>query len=146
MAGTFARATGKPAFVELHIAPGLGNAGGMLFNAKSAHSPLVVYVGLEPAIGFEPMTCALRMRCSTAELRRLCWQWKYTRRRPRQQQMLNLYRHQALSKGLKLTRFRGDSILRVSAFAPPPVISLFFSPPAVASADPGGRLLYSEAP
>jgi benzoylformate decarboxylase len=61
MAGTFARATGKPAFVELHIAPGLGNAGGMLFNAKSAHSPLVVYVGLEPAIGFEPMTCALRI-------------------------------------------------------------------------------------
>ncbi len=25
---------------------------------------------MEPAIGFEPMTCALRMRCSTAELRR----------------------------------------------------------------------------
>jgi thiamine pyrophosphate-dependent acetolactate synthase large subunit-like protein len=49
MADTFARATGKPSFVELHIAPGLGNAGGMLFNAKSAHSPLVVYVGQSPS-------------------------------------------------------------------------------------------------
>jgi len=45
MADTFARATRKPAFVELHIAPGLGNAEGMLFNAMSAHTPLVVYAG-----------------------------------------------------------------------------------------------------
>jgi benzoylformate decarboxylase len=41
----FARATRKPAFVELHIAPGLGNGVGMLFNAKVGQSPLVVYVG-----------------------------------------------------------------------------------------------------
>jgi benzoylformate decarboxylase len=45
MADAYARATRKPAFVELHIAPGLGNAGGMLFNAKIGQSPLVVYVG-----------------------------------------------------------------------------------------------------
>ncbi|HLJ60234.1 MAG TPA: thiamine pyrophosphate-binding protein [bacterium] len=45
MADAFARATRKPAFVELHIAPGLGNAVGMLFNAKVGRSPLVVYVG-----------------------------------------------------------------------------------------------------
>src|SRR3954454_7664955 len=45
MADAYARATGRPAFVELHIGPGLGNAGGMLFNAHTAHSPLVVYVG-----------------------------------------------------------------------------------------------------
>ena len=45
MADSYARATRKPAFVELHIAPGLGNGGGMLFNAKASHSPLVVYVG-----------------------------------------------------------------------------------------------------
>jgi len=45
MADAFARATRKPAFVELHIAPGLGNAVGMLFNARAGHSPLVVYVG-----------------------------------------------------------------------------------------------------
>ena len=44
-ADAFARATRTPAFVELHIAPGLGNAVGMLFNAKVGQSPLVVYVG-----------------------------------------------------------------------------------------------------
>jgi benzoylformate decarboxylase len=45
MADAYARATGRPAFVQLHIAPGLGNATGMLYNAHVAHSPLVVYVG-----------------------------------------------------------------------------------------------------
>ena len=45
LADAYARATRKPAFVELHIAPGLGNAVGMLFNAKTGQSPLVVYVG-----------------------------------------------------------------------------------------------------
>jgi benzoylformate decarboxylase len=45
MADTFARATRKPAFVELHIGPGLGNGSGMLHNARTGHSPLVVYVG-----------------------------------------------------------------------------------------------------
>lgn len=45
MADAFARATRKPAFVELHIAPGLGNGMGMIFNAMSSHSPLVVYAG-----------------------------------------------------------------------------------------------------
>jgi benzoylformate decarboxylase len=45
MADAYARATRKPAFVELHIAPGLGNAAGMLFNAKIGQSPLVVYAG-----------------------------------------------------------------------------------------------------
>ncbi len=45
LADAYARATRTPAFVELHIAPGLGNAVGMLFNAKAGQSPLVVYVG-----------------------------------------------------------------------------------------------------
>lgn len=45
MADAYARATRKPAFVELHIAPGLGNAIGMLHNAMIGKSPLVVYVG-----------------------------------------------------------------------------------------------------
>ena len=49
MADMYARATRRPAFVELHIAPGLGNAAGMLFNAQAAHSPLVVYVGQSAA-------------------------------------------------------------------------------------------------
>ena len=45
VADAYARATGKPAFVQLHIAPGLGNAIGMIFNAMGSHSPLVVYAG-----------------------------------------------------------------------------------------------------
>ena len=45
MADAFARATGRPAVVQLHIAPGLGNAMGMIYNAWAAHSPLIVYVG-----------------------------------------------------------------------------------------------------
>ena len=45
MADAYARATGMPAFVQIHIAPGLGNAMGMVFNAKASHSPLLVYAG-----------------------------------------------------------------------------------------------------
>lgn len=45
MADMYARATRKPAFVLLHIAPGLGNAAGMLFNANASHTSLVVLVG-----------------------------------------------------------------------------------------------------
>jgi benzoylformate decarboxylase len=45
MADSYARATRKPAFVELHIGPGLGNGIGMLHNASVGKSPLVVYVG-----------------------------------------------------------------------------------------------------
>lgn len=45
MADFYARATRKPALVQLHIAPGLGNGIGMLYNAMKGRSPLVVYVG-----------------------------------------------------------------------------------------------------
>jgi thiamine pyrophosphate-dependent acetolactate synthase large subunit-like protein len=45
MADAYARATRRPAFVELHIAPGLGNAMGMLYDAARGHSPIVVYAG-----------------------------------------------------------------------------------------------------
>ena len=45
MADAYARVTRRPAFVELHIAPGLGNALGMLHNARVGKSPLVVYAG-----------------------------------------------------------------------------------------------------
>jgi thiamine pyrophosphate-dependent acetolactate synthase large subunit-like protein len=45
MADAYARATGKPAFVQLHIAPGLGNAIGMIFNATTGRAPLVLYAG-----------------------------------------------------------------------------------------------------
>lgn len=45
MADAYARLTRRPAFVEVHIAPGLGNALGMLYNAREGRSPLVVYAG-----------------------------------------------------------------------------------------------------
>lgn len=44
-ADAYARLTRRPAFVELHIAPGLGNGLGMLHNARVGQSPLVVYAG-----------------------------------------------------------------------------------------------------
>lgn len=45
MADTYARLTGTPSFVELHISPGLGNGLGMMHNARVGQSPLVVYAG-----------------------------------------------------------------------------------------------------
>jgi len=45
MADAYAWASGRPAFVQLHIAPGLGNAMGMLYSAYVAGTPLVIYAG-----------------------------------------------------------------------------------------------------
>jgi len=45
MADGYAQATGRPAFVNLHAAAGLGNAMGNLTNARTAHTPLVVTAG-----------------------------------------------------------------------------------------------------
>ena len=44
-ASYFAQANGKPAVVNVHVAPGLGNALGMLYNAFKARVPLVVTAG-----------------------------------------------------------------------------------------------------
>ncbi|GAB97958.1 benzoylformate decarboxylase [Kineosphaera limosa] len=41
----YARATQRPALVQLHSAPGIGNAVGALYQAKRGHSPLVVIAG-----------------------------------------------------------------------------------------------------
>ncbi len=41
----YARATQKPALVQLHSSPGLGNAVGALYQAKRGHAPLVVFGG-----------------------------------------------------------------------------------------------------
>jgi thiamine pyrophosphate-dependent acetolactate synthase large subunit-like protein len=48
MADAYARLTRRPAFIELHIAPGLGNALGMLHNARIGKTPLVAYAGQSP--------------------------------------------------------------------------------------------------
>ncbi|MGH2469838.1 MAG: thiamine pyrophosphate-binding protein, partial [Chloroflexota bacterium] len=45
MADAYARVTRRPAFVEVHIAPGLGNALGMMHNARIGMSPLLIYAG-----------------------------------------------------------------------------------------------------
>ncbi|MBJ7898909.1 MAG: thiamine pyrophosphate-binding protein [Cyanobacteria bacterium RI_101] len=41
----YARATQRPALVQIHSTPGLGNAVGALYQAKRGHSPLVVIGG-----------------------------------------------------------------------------------------------------
>jgi benzoylformate decarboxylase len=51
MADAYAWASGRPAFVQLHVAPGLGNAMGMLYNAYCTGTPLVVYAGQQEARG-----------------------------------------------------------------------------------------------
>jgi benzoylformate decarboxylase len=44
-ASYYALTSGKPAVVNIHVAPGLGNALGMLYNALKARSPLLVTAG-----------------------------------------------------------------------------------------------------
>ena len=45
IADGYARASGRPAFLQLHINPGLGNAMGMLYNSYRTQTPMVVYAG-----------------------------------------------------------------------------------------------------
>ena len=41
----YARATQKPALVQLHSSPGIGNGIGAMYQAKRGNSPLVVIGG-----------------------------------------------------------------------------------------------------
>ncbi len=50
----FARASGRPALVQIHSTPGLGNAIGALYQAKRGHSPLVV-IGGDAGIRYQAM-------------------------------------------------------------------------------------------
>src|SRR6266851_5409876 len=45
MADGYAQASGKIAFANLHVTPGLGNAMGMLYDAQKAGAPLLVTAG-----------------------------------------------------------------------------------------------------
>ncbi|MEK6278332.1 MAG: benzoylformate decarboxylase [Actinomycetota bacterium] len=45
MADGFAQASGRSTVVNLHTAPGVGNAMGAIFNAQANHSPLVITAG-----------------------------------------------------------------------------------------------------
>ena len=44
-ASYYARASGRNAVVSLHVAPGLGNGIGMIYNALKSHAPIVVTAG-----------------------------------------------------------------------------------------------------
>ena len=48
MADGYAQASGKLCAVSVHVAPGLGNAMGMLYNARKAGSPIIVTAGQHP--------------------------------------------------------------------------------------------------
>jgi benzoylformate decarboxylase len=56
MASGYAIARGEPSFVNLHTAPGLGNAINAIANARDCRAPLVVVVGQQDRrqISFEP--------------------------------------------------------------------------------------------
>jgi benzoylformate decarboxylase len=45
MADGYAQASGNLTVVNLHLAPGLGNAMGMLYNAQKAASPILLTAG-----------------------------------------------------------------------------------------------------
>src|SRR5437588_9931562 len=45
LADGYAQSSGKLAVVNLHVAPGLGNAMGMLYDAQKAGSPILVTAG-----------------------------------------------------------------------------------------------------
>ena len=47
----YARSTQRPALVQLHSSPGIGNAVGALYQAKRGHSPLVV-IGGDAGVGY----------------------------------------------------------------------------------------------
>ena len=55
MADGFAQATGRPTHVNLHTAPGVGNAVGGIFNAQANKSPLLITAGqqVRPQITME---------------------------------------------------------------------------------------------
>ncbi|MFE2433408.1 thiamine pyrophosphate-binding protein [Streptomyces sp. NPDC059409] len=54
IADGYARATGRPALLQLHSGVGLGNAVGMLYQAKRGHSPILTIAG-EAGVQYESM-------------------------------------------------------------------------------------------
>ncbi len=79
VADGYTQATGRLAAVNLHAAPGLGNALGMLFNAKKAGSPILVTAGQqdqsvllsEPILAEDLTTMARPLVKWSYEVRRL---------------------------------------------------------------------------
>src|ERR1700681_4412769 len=79
MADGYAQASRRLAVVNLHVAPGLGNAMGMLYDAQKAGSPLLVTAGQhdqsftlsEPLLWADLPTIARPLVKWSAEVRRL---------------------------------------------------------------------------
>ena len=65
-ASFYAQASGKTPVVNLHVAPGLGNAIGMMYGALKANSPMVVTAGQQdtrmrlrgPILGYDLVAMA----------------------------------------------------------------------------------------
>jgi benzoylformate decarboxylase len=79
MADGYAQATGKLAVLNFHVAPGLGNAMGMLYDAQKAASPILVtagqqdqeYIVTEPILSADLPTLARPFVKWAAEVHRL---------------------------------------------------------------------------
>ncbi|MGA2129184.1 MAG: thiamine pyrophosphate-binding protein, partial [Xanthobacteraceae bacterium] len=79
MADGYAQASGKLAVVNLHVAPGLGNAMGMLYDAQKSGAPILVTAGqhdqsfnvTEPILWADLPTIARPLVKWSSEVRRL---------------------------------------------------------------------------
>ena len=80
MADGYAQASGRPALVNLHTAPGVGNAMGALFNARENKSPLVVTAG-QQVRAMMTMEALLTNRDATTMPRPVA-KWSYEPPRP----------------------------------------------------------------
>jgi benzoylformate decarboxylase len=72
VADGYARATGRPALVQLHSGVGLGNGVGMLYQALRGHAPLVVVAG-EAGVAYEAMDA--QMACDLVAVARPVTKW-----------------------------------------------------------------------
>src|SRR6185503_21319994 len=80
MADGYAQASGRPTLVNLHTAPGVGNAMGALFNARENKSPLVVTAG-QQVRAMATIEALLTNRDATT-LPRPVTKWNYEPPRP----------------------------------------------------------------
>ncbi len=94
MADGYAQASGELAVLNLHVAPGLGNAMGMLYDALKANSPVLITAGQQDLeyIATEPVLTA-----DLATLARPFVKWSAEVHRPED---LPLYVHRAVKTAL----------------------------------------------
>ena len=90
MADGYAQASGRPAHVNLHTAPGVGNAMGAIFNAQANKSPLLVTAGQQARVAddaagepHQPRRDADAAPARQVELRAAARRGRAARARPR---------------------------------------------------------------